>query len=151
MISLWKLEQQLVKKINWRDYLTGIGLVILATFLGYLVRRFFAPANIIMIYPLCVTISAVIGGFGPYILVSILSVLAFDFFFVTPYNNLAVDDTQYVFTFIVLLLVGIIISFLTSRIRRQAAAAGPPTIINSQKGWQPFPATGHFLNILNNS
>jgi two-component system sensor histidine kinase KdpD len=119
-----RLEEKSRKKpFKWRRYLIGLGLVVLATLLGYLVHTFFAPANIIMIYPLCVTISAVIGGLGPSILVSILSVMAFDFFFVTPYYTFAVDDTQYIFTFIVLLLVGIIISYLTSRIRQQTEAA----------------------------
>jgi two-component system sensor histidine kinase KdpD len=115
-----RLEEKPRKKtFVWRGYLVGLGLVVLATLLGHLVQTFFAPANIIMIYPLCVTVSAVIGGLGPSILVSILSVLAFDFFFVTPFYTFAVDDTQYLFTFIVLLLVGITISYLTSRIRRQ--------------------------------
>lgn len=108
---------------HWRGYLIGLGLVIMATLLGHLVREFFAPANIIMIYLLCVTVSAVIGGLGPSILVSILSVLCFDFFFVLPHLTFAVADTQYIFTFISLLLVGIIISYLTSRIRQQNEAA----------------------------
>jgi two-component system sensor histidine kinase KdpD len=108
---------------KWRSYLISLGLVILSTFIGHLVQTFFAPANIIMIYLLCVTISAIIGGLGPSILVSILSVLAFDFFFVTPFFTFAVDDTQYIFTFIVLLLVGMTISYLTSRIRQQTEEA----------------------------
>jgi two-component system sensor histidine kinase KdpD len=108
---------------RWRGYLIGLGLVVLATVVGQLVHTFFAPTNIIMIYLLCVTVSAVIGGLGPSILVSILSVLAFDFFFITPYFTFAVDDTQYFFTFIALLLVGITISYLTSRIRQQTEAA----------------------------
>jgi len=119
-----KLEGKPRKEaLNWRSYLMGLGLVAVATLLGWMVHTFFAPANIIMIYPLCVTISAVIGGLGPSILVSILSVLAFDFFFVTPYYTFAVDDTQYIFTFIVLLLVGMTISYLTSRIRQQTETA----------------------------
>ncbi len=108
---------------KWRGYLIGLGLVLLATALGQLVHTFFAPTNIIMIYLLCVTVSAVIGGLGPSILVSILGVLAFDFFFITPYFTFAVDDTQYFLTFIALLLVGITISYLTSRIRQQTEAA----------------------------
>jgi two-component system sensor histidine kinase KdpD len=119
-----KLEGKPQKEaLNWRGYLISLGLVAVATLLGWMVHTFFAPANIIMIYPLCVTISAVIGGLGPSILVSILSMLAFDFFFVTPYYTFAVDDTQYIFTFIVLLLVGITISYLTSRIRQQTETA----------------------------
>jgi two-component system sensor histidine kinase KdpD len=111
------------KPVQWRGYLIGPGLVALATLLGHLVQAFLAPANIIMIYPLCVTISAIVAGLGPSILVAILSVLAFDFFFVTPYYTFAVDDTQYIFTFIVLLLVGMIISYLTSRVRQQTETA----------------------------
>ena len=108
---------------KWRGYLTGLGLVVAATLLGCVVQTFFAPANIIMVYPLCVTISAVMGGLGPSIMVSVLSVLAFDFFFVTPLYTFAVDDTQYIFTFIILLLVGMTISYLTSRIRQQTESA----------------------------
>src|SRR4030042_1530468 len=119
-----KLEERRGKNaFQWRGYLIGLGLVVLATLLGQLVRTYFEPANIIMVYPLCVTVSAVIGGFGPSILVAILSVLAFAFFFVTPYYTFAVDDTQYIFTFIVLLLVGMTISYLTSRIRQQTETA----------------------------
>jgi two-component system sensor histidine kinase KdpD len=108
---------------NWRYYLLGLGFVLLATLLGYLVREFLAPTNIIMIYLLCVTVSAIFCGLGPSILVSVLSVLAFDFFFVPPYLTFAVDDTQYILTFIVLLLVGMTISYLTSRVRQQTEAA----------------------------
>jgi two-component system sensor histidine kinase KdpD len=116
-------KKPLQRTFRWRGYLIGLGLVVLATLLGHLVQTFFAPTNIIMIYLLCVTVSAVLGGLGPSIMVSVLGVLAFDFFFVTPYLTFAVDDTQYVFTFIALLLVGITISYLTSRVRRQTEAA----------------------------
>jgi two-component system sensor histidine kinase KdpD len=116
-------EKSRKEAFKWRGYLIGLGLVVLATLLGHLVQTFFAPTNIIMIYLLCITISAVVGGLGPSILVSILGVLAFDFFFVTPFYTFAVNDTQYIFTFIILLLVGITISYLTSRIRQQTEAA----------------------------
>jgi len=112
-----------MKNSKWRSYLASLGLVALATLLGHLVHTFFAPANIIMIYLLSVTISAVTGGLGPSILVSVMGVLAFDFFFVSPFFTFAVDDTQYIFTFSVLLLVGITVSYLTSRIRKQTEIA----------------------------
>jgi two-component system sensor histidine kinase KdpD len=108
---------------QWWAYLVGLGLVAIATLLGHLVQTFFAPTNIIMIYLLCVTVSAVIGGLGPSIMVSVLSVMAFDFFFVPPYLTFEVDDTQYIFTFAALLLVGVTISYLTSRVRHQTETA----------------------------
>jgi two-component system sensor histidine kinase KdpD len=116
-------KKSLKGAFKWRGYLIGLGLVSLSTVLGHLVRTFFAPTNIIMIYLLCVTVSAVLTGLGPSIMVSILSVLAFDFFFVNPFLTFAVDDTQYIFTFIALLLVGMTISYLTSRVRQQTDAA----------------------------
>ena len=120
-----KLERAPSKRTfrNWRGYLQGLALVALATLLGELIHQFFSPANIIMIYILCVTVTSVFWGFGPSILVCIVSVLTWDFFFVSPSLTFAVADTQYIFTFITLALVGIIISYLTTRVRQQTKAA----------------------------
>lgn len=49
--------------------------------------------------------------------------LAFDFFLVPPYLTLAVDDTQYLVTFAMLFIVGLVISSLTARGHEQAEAA----------------------------
>ena len=62
-------------------------------------------------------------GRGPAILASVLSVAAFDFFFVPPYLSFAVSDTEYVVTFVVMLGLATLISTLTARIRGQAEAA----------------------------
>ena len=48
---------------------------------------------------------------------------AFDFFFVPPYFTFAVSDTQYLVTFAVMLVVALVISSLTVRIRAQAESA----------------------------
>jgi two-component system sensor histidine kinase KdpD len=108
---------------NWRGYLQGLGLVVLATLLGQLIHELFAPATIAMLYLLCVVITAYLWGLGPAILVSVLGVLAFDFFHVPPYLTFAVGDTQYIFTFLAFLLVGVVISYLASRVRRQTEMA----------------------------
>jgi two-component system sensor histidine kinase KdpD len=108
---------------NWRGYLLGLGLVVLATLLGQLIHGVFATTTIAMLYLLAVVITAYLWGLGPSILVSVLGVLAFDFFHVPPYLNFRVADTQYIFTFLILLLVGVIISFLALRVRRQTESA----------------------------
>ncbi|MCX6001784.1 MAG: sensor histidine kinase KdpD [Chloroflexi bacterium] len=109
--------------INWRGYLISLGLIIIATLIGVFLQPLIHPANLIMIYLLCVVIAAVFFGFGPSIMVCILGVLAFDFFFIPPVLSFAVADMQYLFTFSVLLVVGIVISYLTARIRKQGEAA----------------------------
>ena len=62
-------------------------------------------------------------GRGPSILASILGVAAFDFFFVPPQLTFAVSDTQYLVTFAVMLLTGLVISTLTAHVKFQAESA----------------------------
>jgi two-component system sensor histidine kinase KdpD len=76
-----------------------------------------------MVYLLGVVVVATRFGRGPAIMASVLSVAAFDFFYVQPYLTFAVSDTQYLVTFAVMLLVALVISTLTVRLRQQAEAA----------------------------
>ena len=108
---------------DWQGALKGLGLVILATLLGKLAPEFFTEANLIMVYLLCVVATAFFWGFGPSIVVSIVSVLAFDFLFISPFLTFTVYDTKYILTFVVLLLVGLSISYLMRRIRQQTESA----------------------------
>jgi two-component system sensor histidine kinase KdpD len=109
--------------VNWQGYLQGLAIVAIATLVGELVHSLFTPTTIIALYVLAVVVTAYLGGLGPSILVSFVGVLAFDFFFVSPYFSFSVSDTQYILTFLVLLLVGIVVSYLTARVRRQTEAA----------------------------
>lgn len=107
----------------WVVFLPGVLLVAVATLVGRALIGVFAPANIVMFYLICVAITAMKWGLVPSIVTSLLSVLAFDFFLVPPYFTLTVADTQYILTFAVLFVVGLIISYLTARIRLQTEAA----------------------------
>ena len=107
----------------WGHYLQALGLVAIITLLGQFIRPLIAPTNLVMVYLLAVVIAAISLGRGPSILTAVLAVLAFDFFFVPPHLTFVVADAQYLLTFAGLLVVGIVISTLTSRIREQAQAA----------------------------
>ncbi len=76
-----------------------------------------------MVYLLGVVFVATRCGQGPAIMASCLGVLAFNFFFVEPQWTFRVSDTQYVLTFLVMLLVGLLVSRLTDQVRRQLHAA----------------------------
>ncbi|RXZ45096.1 sensor histidine kinase [Crenobacter cavernae] len=102
----------------------GLGLPALVTALAWPVREMTAPINLIMVYLLVVVIAAYRYGHGAAVLASIASVAAFDFFFVPPFLTFAVSDTQYLFTFAVMLGVALTISRLTANIRRQALLSG---------------------------
>ncbi|HEY3592791.1 MAG TPA: DUF4118 domain-containing protein, partial [Polyangiaceae bacterium] len=82
-----------------------------------------ALADVVMLFLLGIVIVALRFGQGPSLLTAILSVLSFDFFFVPPYLTFAVVDFRHVVTFGVMLLVAVVISSLTERVRQHADAA----------------------------
>ena len=80
-------------------------------------------ANLVMTYLLGVMFVAFRYGRGPSIVASVVSVALFDLIFTEPYFTVVVNDTQYLITFAVMLIVGLIIATLTARVRRQAESA----------------------------
>jgi two-component system sensor histidine kinase KdpD len=107
-----------------RGYPWSVAITVLCTLIGWPLLSVLSPSNIIMIYLVGVVFIATRFGLGPSILASVLSVAAFDFFFVPPYLTFAVSDTQYLVTFVVMLIVAVVISNLTSNVRLQAKVAG---------------------------
>ncbi len=105
------------------DYAGGLLYCILANILCFLMYPVFHLSNLIMVYLLGVMLTATSCGLGPALLVSCLSVLSFDFFFVPPRFSFTVDDAQDIVTFTVMLAVALVISHLASRMRGQARAA----------------------------
>ena len=107
----------------WRHYMLSLVLVVGASLLSALVHPYISPANLAMIYLLCVVVAAIYLGRGPAIVASFTGVLALDFFFVPPAFTLAVADTEYVLTFLGLLGVGLVISNLAAQVRNQVENA----------------------------
>jgi two-component system, OmpR family, sensor histidine kinase KdpD len=104
---------------RWDRYLKSTLLVGLVTLFNFLIYGVLEPTNLVMFFLAAVVVSAVWLGRGPSILASLLSVLAFDYFFVHPRYSFAVTDTEYVLTFIGLMAVGLVISSSASLLRDQ--------------------------------
>ncbi|WP_321801072.1 sensor histidine kinase KdpD [Caballeronia sp. J97] len=98
----------------------GAGITLVASALA---AQRFAVTNLVMLYLLGVIFTAVRLGRGPGVMLSFLSVAAFDYFFVAPVMSFSVGDTQYLLTFAVMLLTSLTISHLTSSLRREARIA----------------------------
>ena len=109
--------------IQLSDYGTGILYLVLATLACFAMYPYFNLSNLIMVYLLAVMLTATECGRGPAILSSLLSVLAFDFFFVPPRFSFSVEDAQYILTFVVMCVVGLVISQLAAGMRQQTALA----------------------------
>lgn len=106
-----------------KGYIAAIVVTTIASLICELMTRSFADINLVMVYLLGVTFVATRFTKRAAMLASLLSVLAFDYFFVSPRLTFAVSDTQYVFTFGVMLLVALLVSTLTSKLREQSLAA----------------------------
>ena len=118
------LIRQSLKRTSRRwEYLYAVIGVAIATAVAWAMFPYFGPANLIMMYLMAVTLIAIRLGRGPSVLASLVSVAAFDFFFVPPYLSFNVSDIQYVLTFAIMLIVALVISNLAVRIREQAELA----------------------------
>ncbi len=106
-----------------RGYLASVLVVVLSTLVCWPLSLKLDATNLIMVYLLGVLTIATRFGRGPSVVASVLSVAAFDFMYVPPRYTFAVDDTQYVFTFGVMLATALTISTLTTRVKFQAESA----------------------------
>jgi two-component system sensor histidine kinase KdpD len=93
------------------------------TALAALVSRTLNVTDVAMLYLLGVGLVAFRFGRGPSLAAAVLSIAAFDFFFVPPFYTFAVTDVRYLLTFAVMLGIALVISELTLRLRAQAEGA----------------------------
>ncbi|MDZ4781513.1 MAG: sensor histidine kinase KdpD [Planctomycetia bacterium] len=109
---------------RWDGYLRAALIVAVCTLVGWLFHAWgLAEANIVMQYLLGVALVAVRYGRGPALAATVASVMLFDIVFVPPYYTIAVSDSEYLLTFIVMLIICILISTLTARLQAQVKAA----------------------------
>ena len=106
-------------RFSWENLLWTTGIVIFCTLIDLALSSHLAPVNLIMIYFLGVTWVGFRFGRRLSIIASFLSVVLFDFFFVSPLYSFAISNVEYLITFSVMLLVGFTIAHLTGRLRRQ--------------------------------
>ena len=114
-----------LKWISRMQFLGSLALTVVPTVLGFLLTPTIISrsANLIMLYLLAVVIASIFLGLVPAFLTALLSILAFDFFFVPPYYRLDGFAPEYAITFLSLLVVSMIISTLVSRERSQTRAS----------------------------
>ena len=101
-------------------YAWALASSVVVTLLAMPLVNYFDLANIVMLFLLGTVLVALKWGRGPAALAAFLNVVAFDFFFVAPRMSLAVSDVQYLVTFAVMLVVGLLTGQLTAGLRFQA-------------------------------
>jgi two-component system, OmpR family, sensor histidine kinase KdpD len=107
----------------WVRYLQGALLAGLVTLIGIPVHYLINPTNLAMIYLLVVVAAAFFLGRGPSLLTSLISAIAFDFFFTDPRLSFTIADSEYLLTFFGLLGVSLVISNLAGIVRDQVESS----------------------------
>lgn len=110
---------------DWFDGLKTAGLLTACTLIGFIFKQFELPdSNVIMIYILGVILCGVYTNGRIFsVTSSIFSVILYNFFFTVPYLSLQAYGKSYPVTFFVMLIVALITSSTTGRLRRQSKAS----------------------------
>jgi two-component system, OmpR family, sensor histidine kinase KdpD len=100
-------------------YLSATAIVTGTTGIAVTIRAVYPVPDLEVLYFVAVMVAGVTLGRGPSIFAAAIAVLSYDFFFVPPIYTLSVADVRYFLTFAMMFGVGLFISELISRIRRQ--------------------------------
>lgn len=100
--------------------------VMMASFVAggmYWIGDYLSPMDAAMLCLTPVLLSAVWWGRWPSYLAAVISVLAFDFLFIEPLYTLRVSDFQYLWSFVIFLLVSFLIGGRTEKLREEMRQA----------------------------
>jgi two-component system sensor histidine kinase KdpD len=110
-------------RANWPAYAASFGFVAVACVAAILLRQAFAVSDLALVFLVGVLASAVNYGLWPSLFASLVSVLAFNFFFLPPLYTFTIADPNNVVALFFFAVVAVIASNLTARLRTQAIAA----------------------------
>jgi two-component system sensor histidine kinase KdpD len=117
--SFNKKRKLSLKPTWWKEYLVAALSSAGVTVLGFASFSFLKTIDMAMLYLVGVMCISAWLGRGPSLLYSVLSIAAFDFFFVHPQFTFAISDFSYTLTFLVMFVTSIVISTLATKLRDQ--------------------------------
>ena len=108
---------------DWRAYLGTLFMVGGALVIGMVLRLFLDSANITLVFLTAILVSATAYGLWPSLFGCFIAVLTYNVFFLQPVYTVTIADPENVVAMFFFVVVAIIVSNLTSRVRSQAIAA----------------------------
>ena len=110
-------------RFDFMAYLGSLALVAVALGVGLVLQQFLAVSNIALVFLTSVLASAVAYGLWPSVFTCLVSVLAYNFFFLPPLYTFTITDPENIVALFFFAVVAIIASNLTARVRAQAIGA----------------------------
>ncbi|MDO1584933.1 sensor histidine kinase [Rhizobium oryzicola] len=103
-----------------RQYATALLVTVAATAAGRAIIEVVALPNVSMLFLLAVLVAALREGYLTALLASVLSALAYNFFFIPPIGTLTIAAPHEVFAFIIFIVATLLAGGIASRLHKQA-------------------------------
>src|SRR5712671_2651949 len=104
-------------------YIGSTAAVAVALGIAALIERFIGLQSISLVFLMAVLTSAIVWGLWPSLLAGLLSVLAYNFFFIPPLYTFTIADPENVLSLFFFALVAVVVSNLTAASRSQVISA----------------------------
>jgi len=101
-------------------YLWSAIIPVVGTFLVLPFRLSIDLSNVALLYVLLVVVTATRSGRGPAVVNALLGSLLFAYVFVPPHFSLAITETQYLLSAIIMLVVALMVGHITSKLKQHA-------------------------------
>lgn len=112
-----------ISRFKWPLYLWGVAAVAGCTTISYFLDTILQPIDQIMVYLIGTLLVAAKLGRGPSLLFALLSVSAFNFFFIEPLYSFNIAESSYWMTLLVMLITSLVISAQAAQLRLQTVFA----------------------------
>ena len=99
------------------EYVFSLILVVAVVGVNFLLKEYIGPTNLLIFQLVPVLVSAFFFRRSVSFFTAVMSVLIFDFLFVKPYYTFTVTDWEYFIAFIGYVIIALIVSSLTTRLR----------------------------------
>ena len=110
-------------RATWKDWVAALTVVVVCTLISEMMALYLDLADQVMVYLAGVVYVALRHGLAPSAAVVVISIFLFDLIFVPPRWGLNPLDKRHLLTFVVMLIVGLLISRLAAQAREQTLLA----------------------------
>lgn len=117
---------------KWFGYVFAIGITALATWFKVLAEPNILPSNVPIFYILGIVLTSTFFGLWPSIFCSVISMLAFDFYFLSSVHALTFE-LSVIPIVLIFLFTGIVISYLSANLRKKTEEAKKEINIRKQR------------------
>ena len=117
------VRERVPAPIRWGPYCGSAAMVAAAVGVGMALQRVLAVPSISLVFLTTVLAVAATWGLGPSLFACLLSVLAYNFFFLPPLYTFTIADPENVVALVFFLIAAIIASNLAASVRAQAVTA----------------------------